>query len=329
MGYFNGVNYPGLFGWATLLVKIFGLALAVASSLCIGKEGVLAHIGSIVSHMVIYIPLKMFETFRNNTDKRELAIAGTAAGVAAAFGSPIGGTLFAYEVASPCTGWTFLLTWKSFISSCLAVFIINILDALKEGTPVNFTSAAIIKFGAYSPIPYNARDFFSFAVIGCLMGLLGSFFCTVNYFLTKTRKKLLTTRPRKVIETMILVIFTASLLFFLPKFIPYHCVKIDEEGSEVEELLKDNYVRYECPEGYYSPLATILFNPLSTCFKLLMNPAPIFSIQGLVAYVTVWYVMAILTYGTNIPAGLFVSGILIGCAFGRLYGLFTTYYLFS
>jgi chloride channel 6 len=80
--------------------------------------------------MIIYIPVKWFTFFRNNTDKRELAIAGTAAGVAAAFGSPIGGTLFAYEVASPCTGWTFLLTWKSFVCSCVAVFFLNILVAI-------------------------------------------------------------------------------------------------------------------------------------------------------------------------------------------------------
>ena len=44
-------------------------------------------------------------------------------------------------------------------------------------------------------------------------------------------------------------------------------------------------------------------------------------------YFVFWYLLAILTYGSNVPAGLFVSGILIGCAFGRLFGLFVTNYI--
>lgn len=39
--------------------------------------------------------------------------------------------------------------------------------------------------------------------------------------------------------------------------------------------------------------------------------------------------MAIFTYGTNIPAGLFVSGILIGCGYGRLFGRFVQNYIVS
>ena len=39
--------------------------------------------------------------------------------------------------------------------------------------------------------------------------------------------------------------------------------------------------------------------------------------------------MTIFCYGTNIPAGLFVSGILIGCGYGRLFGLFVSEYITS
>lgn len=39
--------------------------------------------------------------------------------------------------------------------------------------------------------------------------------------------------------------------------------------------------------------------------------------------------MTIFSYGTNIPAGLFVSGILIGCAYGRLFGLFVEKFIYS
>lgn len=111
MGYFNGVNYPGVFSVKTLIVKIFGLMTAIAAGLCIGKEGVLAHIGSIIGYIILYLPFPFVKYFRNNEDKRDIAAAGTAAGVAAAFGSPIGGTMFAYEVAAPTVFWSFELTW--------------------------------------------------------------------------------------------------------------------------------------------------------------------------------------------------------------------------
>ena len=54
------------------------------------------------------------ENYRNDGDKREIAAAGCAAGVSAAFGSPIGGSLFVYEIAKPSSFWSFNLTWKIF-----------------------------------------------------------------------------------------------------------------------------------------------------------------------------------------------------------------------
>ena len=84
MGFLNGVKYPDFISLKTLVVKIIGLSLAVTSGLCIGKEAPLAHIGAIVGILVVYIPLPFFEIFRNDEDKRELAAAGCAAGVAAA-----------------------------------------------------------------------------------------------------------------------------------------------------------------------------------------------------------------------------------------------------
>lgn len=147
MGYLNGINYQGLIGLRTLFVKIFGLGLAVASGLCIGKEGPLAHIGAIMGHCIVYLPVKIFDYFRNDLDKRELAAAGAAAGVAAAFGSPIGGSLFAYEISRPSTFWSFGLTWKIFFCSSISTFVLNILSCLSKGETVSIVNAGMIKFG--------------------------------------------------------------------------------------------------------------------------------------------------------------------------------------
>lgn len=77
MGYFNGVNWPDLFSIETFIVKFFGLSFSVGASLCIGKEGVLGHMGSIIGIMILYIPFfPFFRYFRNNKDKRDMAAGG-------------------------------------------------------------------------------------------------------------------------------------------------------------------------------------------------------------------------------------------------------------
>jgi len=109
IGYMNGVNYPEFIGINTLITKIFGVVFAVSSRLCIGKEGPLAHIGSIWAILPIYIPWDAlgYKTLQNDNTKRQLIAAGGSAGVAAAFGAPIGGALFAYEMSKPTSFWTF------------------------------------------------------------------------------------------------------------------------------------------------------------------------------------------------------------------------------
>jgi H+/Cl- antiporter ClcA len=126
IGILNGVDYPGIIGIRTLIVKILGVCLGVAAGLCIGKEGPLAHIGAIVGTAIIYLPLPFMRYLRNDVDKRKFMAGGIAAGVSAAFGAPIGGTLFAYEISKPNTFWTFSLTWRVFFSSSISTFFLNI-----------------------------------------------------------------------------------------------------------------------------------------------------------------------------------------------------------
>jgi chloride channel 7 len=144
-----------LFGVNTLIVKIFGLTFAVASGLCIGKEGVLAHIGSIIGHMVFYSKIPIFKYFQNNMDKRDIAAAGQAAGVAAAFGAPIGGALYAYEMTAPSVFWNFELCWKIFFCGSISSFTLNVLTALADGDILNIVNAGAIKFGVFTSNPYQ------------------------------------------------------------------------------------------------------------------------------------------------------------------------------
>ena len=56
--------------------------------------------------------------------------AGASAGVSTAFGAPIGGALFAYELSKLNTFWTFSMLWRVFAASSIATFVLGILMSL-------------------------------------------------------------------------------------------------------------------------------------------------------------------------------------------------------
>jgi chloride channel 7 len=55
-----------------------------------------------------------------------------------------------------------------------------------------------------------------------------------------------------------------------------------------------------------------------------MNKNAIFAYNPLLVHFLIWFLMTIVTYGTAVPAGLFLPGILIGCGLGRMLSLFIT-----
>jgi chloride channel 7 len=48
--------------------------------------------------------------------------------VSAAFASPIGGSLFAYELSKPTTFWNFSMIWRSFFCCSVSTYTISFLN---------------------------------------------------------------------------------------------------------------------------------------------------------------------------------------------------------
>lgn len=93
----SGFVIHGYLGGRVLFTKSVGLALSVASGLSLGKEGPFVHIASCIGNIISRYVAK----YENNEGKRrEILSAACAAGVAVAFGAPIGGTLFSLEEVS-------------------------------------------------------------------------------------------------------------------------------------------------------------------------------------------------------------------------------------
>lgn len=94
----SGFVIPHFLDFKVLVVKAVGAVFAVATGMCLGKEGPFVHISTCVAYLVG----KCFPKYRENERKmRELLSAGCSSGLSVAFGAPIGGILFSYEVGLP------------------------------------------------------------------------------------------------------------------------------------------------------------------------------------------------------------------------------------
>jgi H+/Cl- antiporter ClcA len=245
--------------------------------------------------------------------------AGCSAGVSAAFGAPIGGALFAFEISKPNTFWKFSVIWKVFASCAISVFTLAIISGLMKGTGIDDLSSAVLKFGTIDITPPTIEVIPSSIIVGALCGVLGGIFVIVNSNLGLLRKKLITENWMKITEATLFSIMTTSTFYWLPHLFP-QCKT--EVGLTAES--SDIVVQYTCVKGEYNPLATMFFNTEGDAIRSIISgfegPGGIFSTDWhLVIFALAWYFWTIVTYGVWVPAGLFLPGIIIGCAVGGCY----------
>jgi hypothetical protein len=119
--YLNGIDLPRIVRVKTLLCKVIGVTFSVAAGLPVGKEGPMVHSGAVVAASIsqgktsfwgVDTSFSKFSDFRNDREKRDFVACGAAAGVASAFGAPIGGVLFSLEEGA--SYWSTKLTWRAF-----------------------------------------------------------------------------------------------------------------------------------------------------------------------------------------------------------------------
>ena len=166
--------------------------------------------------LILYIPLGLFNYYRNEHDKRKFFAMGIGAGISAAFGAPIGGSLFAYELTKPNTFWTFSLTWRVFFCCSICTFFLNIFKSIQNGSGINITYAGLVKLGD-SNAQTDLSDIPASIIIGIIGGLMGSGFIFFNAQINGLRKKYLgADKVKKTLEAMAIIFVTSTLFFVAP-----------------------------------------------------------------------------------------------------------------
>ncbi|CDW84851.1 h(+) cl(-) exchange transporter 7-like [Stylonychia lemnae] len=317
MGILNGVAYPDYICYKTFFVKFFGLALAVSAGICGGKEGPLVHMGSICGYAATALPFNCFRYFRNDFEKRKLLAVGTAAGVSAAFGAPIGGSLFAYEMSKPSTFWSFSLTWKIFFASSISTFVLSICKQIYHGDTehIKVINSGNVKLATSKATPY-LDSMVAAIFLGAIGGMLGALFVIINNKLNYYRKKTLTQKWMKVLESVILVSLTVSVFYFA-SVITNECTPESQDDFMIAKGIEVK--QFSCEEHNYNRLATLLFDSQSNTIKTFMQEGNDFQLYNMCIFAAVWYFFTCITSGTAVPCGIFLPCILIGCAVSQIY----------
>ncbi|XP_074511389.1 H(+)/Cl(-) exchange transporter 7 isoform X1 [Sebastes fasciatus] len=320
--YLNGVKIPRVVRLKTLVVKVIGVICSVVGGLAVGKEGPMIHSGAVVAAGVsqgrstsLKRDFKIFEYFRRDTEKRDFVSAGAAAGVSAAFGAPVGGVLFSLEEGA--SFWNQMLTWRIFFASMISTFTLNFFLSIYNNNPGDLSNPGLINFGRFESdsVAYNLYEIPLFIAMGAIGGLLGALFNMLNYWLTIFRIRYVHRPCLQVMEAMLVAAVTACVSFTMIYF-SNDCQPLGPEHTEEYPL------QLFCADGEYNSMATAFFNtPEKSVRSLFHNQPGTYNPLTLGLFTVTYFFLACWTYGLAVSAGVFIPSLLIGAAWGRLFGI--------
>ncbi|KZV93417.1 putative voltage-gated chloride channel (clc-a) [Exidia glandulosa HHB12029] len=276
-----GFIMKGYLGATTLAIKSLTLPLTIASGLSVGKEGPSVHVAACIG----YIVARMFSRVsRSQSKMREMLTASSAAGVAVAFGSPIGGVLFSIEEMT--ANFTMGTMWRSFVCALVATMALSAVNPFRTGKLVLF-AVTYDRSWNWFEIPF-------FVIIGVFGGLYGAFVIKFNLQVQAFRRKHLANHA--VVEVVVLAALTALFGWFnmflridMTESLAVLFRECDGGGGDYENL---------CQTWAQWRMVNLLL--LATIFR--------------VGFVVV-------SYGCRVPAGIFIPSMAVGATFGRMVGI--------
>ncbi|OWB57231.1 hypothetical protein B5S28_g3166 [[Candida] boidinii] len=288
-------------GTYTLIAKSTALVFAIASGMNLGKEGPYVHLATCIGN----ISCRLFKRFhKNGLEKRIILSAAASAGVALAFGSPLGAVLFAIEEVTYYLQVSHL--FLIFLCSMISVLFLKFLDPYKTGKPVLFE---ITYTSDWEPI-----ELIFFVIIGICGGLFGGFFCKFTQFWASWYRNKKFIKGKYVREVLIIAVLTAFLTY-----------NNDYTRQPVNELLFQ--LATPCTKEAHCSLIKDSDGILIIKIKDLIN-----EVSKLSSALLIKIILTSITFGIKVPLGIYIPSMAIGALFGRIFAtviqISTTYYPF-
>ncbi|XP_041767828.1 H(+)/Cl(-) exchange transporter 7 [Anopheles merus] len=318
--YLNGVKVPRIVRIKTLAVKAVGVATSVIGGLAGGKEGPMIHSGAVIAAGIsqgksttFRRDLKILQHFRDDHEKRDFVVGGAAAGVAAAFGAPIGGILFSLEEAA--SFWNQSLIWRTFFASIISSFTLNIILSAYHGLS-SFRYRGLFNLGEFAPLPFEYYELPIFMLMGVIGGCTGALWNALNSRLNMFRAHAIRQRWAKVLEAAFVAVLGATFACLMAYTIN-DCRPLGNDPTEQP-------VQLFCQDNEYNAAAALWFQtPEATVKALFHDPPGSHKILTLATFVLIYYPLSCVTYGLSVSLGIFIPTLLIGAAWGRLIASFT------
>ncbi|KAJ7557385.1 hypothetical protein O6H91_05G124700 [Diphasiastrum complanatum] len=345
MAYLNGTDIPEFFQFKTLVTKIIGSICTISSGLMLGQEGPMVHIGAAIASLMTWIhgalPTRKktqpshlrrcckpwqakalpFDLY-SDKDRREFISAGTAAGLAAAFGAPIGGVLYSLEEAS--SFWSRKVMWRSLICCTFATMVLALVNSWEFSTSL----PGSMSFREVQPV-FIVRDLPLFLVTSALTSILGVVINSAHAWLAHMRPSS-SYKVLRIIEACFVTLISVTVMFVLPLCFG-QCMEVPAQKTPSGTMDRHYWFRYTCPAPnttagvhYYNDLATLFFSlprqNMQELYGMHGDAETEFSIRSLGIHSLSALVLFILAYGIATPGGVFMPAMLVGASFGGFLG---------
>lgn len=197
----SGFVLHGFLGLKTLLIKMLALVLSVSSGLSLGKEGPYVHMATCVGN----IACRLFSKYDQNDGKRrEVLSAAAAAGVAVAFGAPLGGVLFGLEEVSYFFPAKTL--FRTFFCCIIAALSLKFLNP--------YGTQKIVMFEVRYLVDWEYFELGSFILVGVLGGALGALFIKASKAWAQSFRRIPAIKKYPLFEVFLVAVVTGILSFW-------------------------------------------------------------------------------------------------------------------
>jgi chloride channel 3/4/5 len=273
-------------GW-TLITKSLGLCLAVSSGMWVGKEGPMVHVACCCANVI----MKPFTNIsQNEARKREVFSAASSAGISVAFGAPIGGVLFSLEQLSYY--FPDKTMWQSFVCAMIAAVTLQALNPFHTGK--------IVLFQVTHSSDWHSFEMLPFMLLGIAGGIYGGLFIQLNMLVTRFRRSEHNPlRDRQLLEVLLISALSALVNF------PNIFMRV-----QLSELLSTLFA--DCA-------TTGNTDVFGLCKATAAGSISMTSL--LVTAAGLGFLLAVITFGLPIPAGIILPSLAIGALGGRAVGI--------